>query len=119
MADNEAFVKFEIMKAWGAHPRLRLWRQNTGVGWYVNGQPARQTDPGAYPVKYGIPGQWDISGLLDDGRRIEIECKAPGKKLSEAQLRWGAMIRRFGGITIEAWALADADAGFAALGITR
>ncbi len=111
MADpkSEAWVLFHVLEAWGAHPQMRLFRENTGAA-MVKGQL----------VRYGTPGRWDVSGILwPSGRRIEIECKAPGKKLTEEQERWGAMIERFGGLTIRAWSLADVDAAFAALGITR
>lgn len=116
----EAELQHEILKTWGARPELRLWRANTGVGWFANGQPARKTDPGAYPVKFGVKGQWDVSGILwPSGRRIEIEVKAPGEKLREEQERWGAMIERYGGLCIRAWSLDDVDRAFATVGITR
>jgi len=116
----EAELQHEILKTWGARPELRLWRANVGVGWFAGGKPARKTDPGAYPVRFGIRGQGDISGLLwPSGRRIEIEVKAPGGRLSEDQERWGAMIERFGGLVIRAWSLADVDRALAVVGITR
>lgn len=115
----EAWIVYEILKAWGAHPRLRVWRANVGVGWFANGQPARKGDPGAYPVRFGVKGQWDISGILDDGRRLEIECKRPGKKLRHEQETWGRMIRRFGGVTIPEATLEDVDRELGKLGLTR
>lgn len=118
--DAEAFVQTAILEAWGAHPRLRLWRANVGVGWYEKGKPACKCHhPNAYPVRYGVKGQWDLSGMLDDGRRIEIEVKGPGGKLTEEQETWGRIMRRFKVIAIEAWSVEDVDRGFAAVGVFR
>lgn len=108
-----------ILSTWGAHPRLRIWRANTGVGWFANGQPARKTDPGAYPVKFGTPGQGDISGLvLPAGRRLEIECKAKTKQ-SDDQRSFQRMIEGFGGLYVLALSLGEVDRVLADLGVTR
>ena len=116
----ERDTAYWICKMWGAHPRLRFWRTNRGVGWFANGRPARKTDPGAYPVEFGVDGQGDYSGLLDDGRRLEIETKRPkGGRQSDAQKRFQAMIERMGGVYVLAPTLQEFDAAMAALGITR
>jgi hypothetical protein len=117
--EAERDIQHAILSAWGATPHLRLWRANVGVGWFVNGQPARRTDPGAYPVKFGLEGQADLTGLLTDGRRLEVECKTARGRQSEAQQRFQAMIERFGGVYVLARSVADVDGALAALGITR
>lgn len=110
----------DILLAWGAHPRLRIWRQNAGVGWFKDGKPVRRTDPGAYPVKFGVPGQGDISGLfLPDGRRLEIECKAEQGCQSADQVAWQTMIERFGGVYILARSVNDVDRVLLGYGVTR
>lgn len=117
---REAFLVHAVLSAWGAHPALRIWRQNTGVGWFKDGQPARNTDPGAYPVKFGVPGQGDISGVIGpDGRRLEIECKTERGSQSEEQRSFQMMVERFGGLYILARRLEDVDAALAAIGVTR
>ncbi len=116
---GEARIQLAILLAWGATPHLRLWRANVGVGWFLNGEPARKTDRGAYPVSFGIPGQADLSGITNTGRRLEIECKGPRGRQSEDQKRFQAMIARFGGIYILAASVADVDLGLALYGITR
>lgn len=109
-----------ILSTWGAHPQLRIWRANTGVGWFANGQPARKTDPGAYPVKFGTPGQGDISGLvLPSGRRLEIETKTERGRQSDDQKSFQTMIERFGGLYVLARSLDDVDRALAALRVTR
>ena len=120
MAPLENQIVFAVLSTWGAHPRLRIWRQNTGVGWFCDGKPARQDDPGAYPVKFGTPGQADISGLfLPSGRRLEIELKTQTGRQSKDQISFQRMIERMGGVYLLARSLEDVDRAFAALGITR
>lgn len=116
---RESFLIFEVLRAWGAHPALRIWRQNTGVGWFKNGKPARQTDPGAYPVRFGVPGQGDIGGILAGGRRLEIECKTERGRQSEDQISFQTMIERFGGLYVLARSLDDVDRALAAVGVKR
>lgn len=119
-AEQENWIVHEILKAWGARPELRLWRQNTGVGWFSAGKPARKSDPGAYPVRFGVPGQGDISGLfMPSGRRLEIECKTAAGRQSEDQRAFEAMITKFGGLYVLARSVADVDQALAAVGITR
>lgn len=115
----EREIVHAILKAWGATPHLRLWRANVGTGWFVNGKPARKTDEGAYPVKFGLPGQADLSGILARGRRLEIECKTERGKQSDDQIAFQAMIERFGGCYVLARSVADVDAALAPLGFRR
>lgn len=115
---SEAWIQHEILKAFGANQYLRLWRANVGVGWFANGEPARVNDPGAYPVKFGTPGQADLSGLFwPSGRRLEIECKTERGRLSEDQLSFQRMIETFGGLYVVARSVADVEAALAPLGI--
>lgn len=110
----------EILSLWGAHPSLRIWRANTGMAWFKDGESARKTDKGAYPVRFGTPGQGDISGLkLPSGRRLEIECKAARGRQSEEQKSFQRMVERFGGLYVLARAVDDVDRALAALGVRR
>ena len=71
---------------------VTCWRQNTGFHVFEHKGKKRA-------VRYGQPGQSDISGImLPSGRRIEIEVKRPGNKPTEDQKAWMAMIREHGGI---------------------
>lgn len=109
-----------ILFTWGAHPALRIWRANTGMGWFKDGEPARKTDRGAYPVRFGTPGQGDITGLvLPSGRRLEIECKTERGRQSDDQKSFQRMIVSFGGIYLLARSLEDVDRALAALGVRR
>ena len=86
-----------ILLEFGARPDLRIWRQNTG---------AARTSRGAL-VRFGIPGQADISGILSGGRRIEIECKTKTGRQTKEQKAWQAMIERFGGLYVLARSVED------------
>lgn len=117
---SERDLVYLILSTWGAHPSLRIWRANTGVGWFANGQPARKTDRGAYAVKFGTPGQGDISGLvLPSGRRLEIECKTERGRQSDDQKSFQRMIETFGGLYVLARSLEDVDRALEALGVRR
>jgi hypothetical protein len=52
-----------------------------------------------------------LSGILDDGRRIEIEVKTPSGRQSEQQKRFQDMIEKFNGIYILARSVEDAERG--------
>ena len=48
---------------------------------------------------YGIMGAADITGVLPDGRRLEVECKhGKGGVWSEHQQDYAAWIRRYNGV---------------------
>jgi len=96
---REAELQAEILRVLGGRPDVRLWRANTG---------AAQESVSGRLIRFGIPGQADLSGLLAGGRRLEIEVKGPRGQLSPAQQRFGAMITRFGGIYVVAHSLQDA-----------
>lgn len=118
MAERD--IQYTILKAWGAHPRLRLWRANVGAGWFAGGEPARKTDAGVYPVKFGVPGQADISGLIAPwGRRLEIECKTATGRQSAEQFRFQRVVETFGGLYLLARSVEDVDAVMNELGIHR
>ena len=86
----------DILREFGTRSDMRIWRNNTGM--------ARR---GKYHVRFGVVGQADISGIYHDGRRIEIECKSPHKKRTDAQIAWAEMIQKFNGIYILAYSIED------------
>lgn len=72
---------------------LFVWRQNTGM--------ARDPRNGAM-VTFGLVGQGDITGILPGGRRLEIECKRPDGKLTDAQREFGDRVVADGGLYVVA-----------------
>ena len=79
----------EVMEALSGRADVRVWRNNVGAA-----------KDGKRFVRFGLPGSADITGILADGRRLEIEVKGPKGKLSERQRYFGEMIRAFGGVYI-------------------
>lgn len=75
---------------------MRLWRSNTGV--------ARM---GKRKVRFGVPGQADLTGVLPGGIRLEIEVKSAVGRQSPEQLAYQAMIERFGGVYVLARSVGD------------
>lgn len=74
----------------------RLWRQNNGVFFDHRGNP----------IKIGLGGMCDLSGIFSRGRRLEIEVKDElrphrDKEVIARQLAWAEMIRAHGGIAIK------------------
>lgn len=68
------------------------WRQNTG---------------GRGRFRWGFPGCGDITGIMPDGRRLEIEVKTGEGKQSDEQLRFQNVIEKNNGVYILARSVAD------------
>ncbi len=97
---KEGDIVKAILDAYEGHPRYTLWRNNTGVG-RIHGSH----------VRFGKVGSADITGIMDGGRRVEIECKKVGGKTSkeriENQQKFADMIRKHGGLYVVAFSLDD------------
>jgi hypothetical protein len=105
-AFKEKAIQNDIFRAFGTLPGLRLWRANVGV--------ARV---GTRVIRFGIPGQADLTGILPDGRRLEIEVKSSTGRQTPKQVAFQNMIERFNGIYILARSTNDVRQRLAALGI--
>lgn len=81
----------DCMAALAGREDVRIWRNNVGCA----------KDGGRF-VRFGLPGSADITGITQDGLRLEIEVKAARGKLSCKQERFRAMIEKFGGVYIVA-----------------
>lgn len=73
------------------YPNVRIWDAATGV--------YRSYD-GSRVIRVGIDGQADITGILPDGRRLEIEAKTKDDKQRESQKNFQKMIEERNGIYI-------------------
>jgi hypothetical protein len=79
------------VERWLAIKRIPYWRQNSGALKNARGQL----------VRFGKKDSADITGIdPNTGRRIEIECKAPGENLREGQRQFLDMINRCYGVGI-------------------
>lgn len=106
---TESWVVYDVLRLWGHHPRLRLWRQNTG-GALLKGRL----------VTFGTPGCADILGIIaPTGRFLAIECKTTTGKQSEDQKSFQRMVEAMGGLYVLARSVGDIDRALAELGITR
>ena len=92
----EKIIQNEILRAFGTRPGLRIWRANTGVA-----------KIGRRVVRFGIPGQADITGILPNGLRVEIEVKSADGRQSPEQRAYETMIRKFGGVYVLARSVQD------------
>ena len=62
---------------------------------------------GARVVRFGVPGQADLTGILPDGRRLEVEVKSATGRQSAAQRDFQNLIERFGGLYVLARSVED------------
>lgn len=87
----------EIIKALSATGLCRCWSQPTGAA-YRDGDL----------IRYGIKGSADISGILLDGRRLEVEVKTGNAVQQGNQKAWQEMITAMNGVYIVARSIEDA-----------
>jgi hypothetical protein len=95
---DEHRLQNEILRRFGTRPDLRLWRANAGV--------ARL---GTRLVRFGVPGQADLTGILSGGIRLEVEVKSPTGRQSVDQRNYQTMIESFGGIYVLARSVDDVE----------
>ena len=93
---RERAIQNAILRAFGTRRNLRLWRANVLA--------ARMGDRF---VRAGVPGQADLTGILPDGRRLEIEAKSERGQQTEDQRNFQRMIERFGGVYVLARSVED------------
>ena len=103
---RERRIQNEILRTFGTLPSLRLWRANVGAARIGNRL-----------IRFGIPGQADLTGILSDGRRLEIEVKSERGRQTPAQAAFGRTIERFNGIYLLARCTDDVRKRLEAIGI--
>ena len=93
---KELEIQNAILREFGTRRDLRIWRANCGVARIGN-----------RVIRFGVPGQADLTGILPGGRRLEIEAKAPEGRQTEEQRNYQRMIERFGGVYVLARSVED------------
>lgn len=84
------------------------WRNNTGAATYIDRYGKKRF------VRYGIPGGFDILGLIPPtGRFLAIECKVGKNKPTAKQIEFWDTVLDAGGLAVVAY---DLDDVFDALG---
>lgn len=76
------------------------WRNNTGA-------TKIRTPGGDRFIRYGLKGSSDILGILDDGRFLAIEVKAPAGRVTQEQKDFLESIRKRGGVAFVARSVED------------
>lgn len=86
---SERTIQKEILKRLSAefHPRGIFWTADTGMARSMTGERK---------IRFGLPGQSDIQGVLD-GLWIGIEVKRPGEKQQENQVIFQRAVEAAGG----------------------
>lgn len=111
------------------YPEVRVWRRNVGkgigfdsvrhaIGHIQRGSIEMGLSMLQRPITFGMPGEPDIEGILDDGRWLGVEVKAAGDKMREAQINFAAMIRSRGGVCLEARGVEETLQDLAAYAMT-
>jgi len=93
---KEKRIQNDILRAFGTRRWMRLWRANVLA--------ARM---GNRFVRAGVRGQADLTGILPDGRRVEIEVKSSTGRQTKEQRNFQRMIERFGGVYVLARSVED------------
>lgn len=99
---KEKTVQNAILREFGTRADCRLWRANVGVARIGGARSA-----GGRVVRFGLPGQADLTGILFGGVRLEIEVKGAGGRQTEEQRAFQRMIERFGGVYVLARSVQD------------
>lgn len=102
---TEAQILREVLLAVSALPGVLVWRQNSGLFYAPDGRG------GFRRVRAAMPGAADLTGLLPDGRRLEIEVKTDRGRLRSEQVRFAAAVLSHGGVYILARSVRDAVRG--------
>lgn len=87
---HEKLLK-KLLLALSATGVCRVWRQETGAAYR-----------GDKLIRYGKVGSADISGIMQNGRRLEIEVKTGKAQQSPGQKMFGEMINQMGGLYLVA-----------------
>jgi hypothetical protein len=93
---TEKSLQNAILREFGTRTDMRLWRANVGVGRF-----------GGRVVRFGVPGQADLTGILPSGVRLEIEVKGPHGRQTADQRSYQLMIERSGGVYVLARSVSD------------
>lgn len=94
---QEKRIQNDIIRTFGTRSDMRIWRANTGVARYRGGRE----------VRFGVPGQADLTGVLPGGVRLEVEVKSPTGRQTPEQASYQKMIERFGGVYVLARSVQD------------
>jgi len=117
---EEKKIQNQILREFATRPEMRLWRANVGVAVPISyvkkieRAVVKGDREGALEllqfmpvIQFGVKGQADLTGILPEGRRLEIEVKSETGRQSKEQKVFGDMINRKGGVYIVAKSIDD------------
>jgi len=85
---RESEILAGVLKLCWCHPAVAMsWRVNVGM-----------MEKDGRVIRFGVPGQGDIEGVLKGGRYFTIECKTAKGKLSPEQRAFLENVRLAGGM---------------------
>ena len=58
-------------------------------------------------MRFGVKGQHDVTGMLRGGKRLEVEFKADGKKMTDDQRAYADAVNGGGGLAVCAYSVDD------------
>lgn len=89
---TEHTTQNQIMRYLAMHDQCRVFRQNTGAAKY-----------GKHTVRFGVPGQPDLHGIVGPhGRYFGVEVKTDTGRLSKAQQNYRDMMLAMGAVHVTA-----------------
>lgn len=94
---SERAIMHAILREFGTRSDMRIWRANTGVARFARRRV----------VRFGVPGQADLTGILPGGIRLEIEVKSHDGRQTPDQRAYQRMIEQFGGVYVLARSVQD------------
>lgn len=98
----EHSIQNAIVRWVALHDECRVFRQNTGVAKY-----------GKHTVRFGVPGQPDLHGIVAPvGRYFGVEVKGRSGRLSKAQAAYRDMMLSLGAVHVTARCVEDVWAVF-------
>jgi len=106
-AMTHARLRAEVLRWLGSRSWARVWPQPSGL--FLD--PRTRS-----PVRAGVKGCADLTGILAGGRRLEVECKTGTGKLHGSQPAFRDMILAMGGLYIVAQSVEDCREQLAAEG---
>ena len=111
--NTEKKLQNAIIRTCGRDPRIRLWRNNVGVvlapqeiaraiAFLQMGgaTSALNVLTSGRKISFSVPGAADLTGIINDGRRLEIEVKSPTGRQSEKQKQYQNLIETMGGVYV-------------------
>lgn len=113
VATRESDVQSAGLELLKRHPAVAFaYRSNSRAGFMLNPdvydrlvREGHLKPNEARFMRFGVKGAHDVTGMLRGGRRLEVEFKGDGGKLSDDQRAYGEAVNGGGGLAIVAFSV--------------